>query len=374
MIVLGVILILVFSSINHGLSQSLDVTTLNGLWGRASWLAYFTFLVLFTSSTYFVSHLLAALLASRASYSPLPSPTLGPTGGKVTNAFGRFALKWKSMERRILVRLETLFSRTDDPRLIWLQGIGWAVCGGSLAGLCLVFTKVVVKLFGLPGHPVRVTCVEETKPLTPARSPFVNLDAFARHPHGGSPNRLSEQGLGMHRHRRRCPSLLRRVHRLRVRHHARASADLFRFINSLIFFDQSKQYARWVLVAVFLSIAVLISGVVLLSLKSSAKTATDPYTVSTEPNTIRLRPQAPRADSSSFASKNNSNKTTLSGTHKAEGSPEADVMWEVGSVSDSGDEATGEERERRGIGGDGRGERRGLLGEEEEDEQPSSRV
>ncbi|KAK1924848.1 hypothetical protein DB88DRAFT_534894 [Papiliotrema laurentii] len=346
-IVLGVILILVFSSINHGLSQSLDVTTLNGLWGRASWLAYFTFLVLFTSSTYFVSHLLAALLASRASYSPLPSPTLGPTGGKVTNAFGRFAIKWKSMERRILVRLETLFSRTDDPRLIWLQGIGWAVCGGSLAGLCLVFTKVVVKLFGLPGHPL----VHPSSILTLL---LVILTAVLQIV---CLNRALE-----------CTDTVVVVPLFY------AGYTVFGFINSLIFFDQSKQYARWVLVAVFLSIAVLISGVVLLSLKSSAKTATDPYTVSTEPNTIRLRPQAPRADSSSSASKNNSNKTTLSGTHKAEGSPEADVMWEVGSVSDSGDEATGEERERRGIGGDGRGERRGLLGEEEEDEQPSSRV
>jgi hypothetical protein len=50
--------------------------------------------------------------------------------------------------------MEITFSRTDDARIIWLQGIGWAVAGGSLAGLCLVFTKAVVKIFYNPGHPV----------------------------------------------------------------------------------------------------------------------------------------------------------------------------------------------------------------------------
>lgn len=50
--------------------------------------------------------------------------------------------------------MEITFARADDARLIWLEGIGWAVAGGSLAGLCLVFTKAIVKIFGNPGHPV----------------------------------------------------------------------------------------------------------------------------------------------------------------------------------------------------------------------------
>jgi len=55
----------------------------------------------------------------------------------------------------LLNRMEKMTVRTDDARLTWLQGIGWAVVGGSLAGLCLVFTKAAVKIFWLPGHPVR---------------------------------------------------------------------------------------------------------------------------------------------------------------------------------------------------------------------------
>jgi hypothetical protein len=133
---------------------------------------------------------------------------------------------------------------------------------------------------------------------------------------------------------------------------------------------------------VFASIAVLVSGVVLLSLKSSAKTAGDPYTVTTESNSIHLRPQAPRAQHSKGSAKDDDAENG----YRAPGGN--DVMWEVGSVSDSEDgkddegkriarrdgrEETEEpedeqQPERRGVGGvqNGRGERRGLLGEEEE--------
>ncbi len=54
----------------------------------------------------------------------------------------------------ILGKMEKIFQRTDDARIIWLEGMGWAVAGGSLAGLCLVFTKAIVKVVWLPGHPV----------------------------------------------------------------------------------------------------------------------------------------------------------------------------------------------------------------------------
>lgn len=75
-IILGVILIIVFSSINHGLQQSLSIERLNSLWSRPAWLAYFIMVVLFTASAYIVSLLLQSLLASRASFSPLASPSL----------------------------------------------------------------------------------------------------------------------------------------------------------------------------------------------------------------------------------------------------------------------------------------------------------
>ena len=162
--------------------------------------------------------------------------------------------------------------------------------------------------------------------------------------------------------------------------------------------------SRQALIATFLSIGVLITGVVLLSLKSSAKTAGDPYTVTTESNSIHLRPRQPRQRSGgaeAYGDVENGAEGSgarggsgLKGGKRDDGLGEdghgdgaEEVMWEVGSLSDSDDD----ERKkplgpgRRGDSHDdelrrddedgqvearkngasqpgGRGERRGLLG------------
>ncbi|WVQ78317.1 hypothetical protein IAT38_000402 [Cryptococcus sp. DSM 104549] len=365
-IILGVILIIVFSSINHGLIQSLSIERLDSLWSRGSWIAYFIFVVLFTASTYVASGLFASLIASRASFSPLPSPSLElPTSrpskpNPVIAFFGRITGVWKRAERFALVRMERLFQRTDDPRLTWLQGIGWTVAGGSLAGLCLVFTKAAVKIMSLPGHPflhasslaslllVIVTAVLQIVCLNRA---LVCADTVVVVP-------LFYAGY-----------------------------TVFGFINSLIFYDEAGKYARWVLIAVFCSIAVLISGVVLLSLKSSAKTASDPYTVSTQPsNSMRLRPRTHGKRSSAAGAEAGlaagATEMGEAGPSKYAGGEDEDgaftaeevrqenVLWEVGSVSsDEGNDEEKEGEKGKGVGGvrGGTGERRGLLGEEEED-------
>ena len=38
-------------------------------------------------------------------------------------------------------KLELWTASQDDKRLAWTLGIGWACCGGGLAGGCLVFAK-----------------------------------------------------------------------------------------------------------------------------------------------------------------------------------------------------------------------------------------
>jgi hypothetical protein len=137
------------------------ISSLNMLWARIDWLVYFIFLILFTSSTYFASSILARLLASRASFSPLPSPTIDlPTTTRakpphpIIGFFKRMAAAGRRINSFVLRQVEVILQRAEDPRVTWLQGIGWAVCGGSLAGMCLVFTKAVVNLLGLHDHPV----------------------------------------------------------------------------------------------------------------------------------------------------------------------------------------------------------------------------
>ncbi|WVN85327.1 uncharacterized protein L203_100472 [Cryptococcus depauperatus CBS 7841] len=348
-IILGVILIIVFSSINHGLIQGLSIHRLNGLWSRPAWIAYLILIVAFTSVTYLTSSFLGALVSSRASFSPLPSPSLElpasrpSSPGKVVSVYRTIRSIWARFRKLALDRMEILFSRTGDERLTWLQGIGWAVAGGSLAGLCLVFTKAVVKIFWLPGHPlvhpsalisllsVIITAILQIICLNKA---LVCADTVVVVP-------LFYAGY-----------------------------TVLGFINSLIFYDEVGQYARWVLIAVFLSIAILISGVVLLSLKSSTKTAADPYTISTEPSSInmRLRPTQTKtklgqdAEAGQADSLGNDNRTGLSTSRE-------NVLWEVGSVGDDSDTEHEAEGKGKGVGGirGGSGERRGLLGEEERD-------
>lgn len=121
---------------------------------------------------------------------------------------------------------------------------------------------------------------------------------------------------------------------------------------------------------VFISIAVLISGVVLLSLKSSAKSATDPYTVSARPTSnMRMNPRSRVVSKQSDTGEGGDDE-------EERGSPVTpkrdEVMWEVGSVSDDEDAEGSKEQagKPQGLGegsGRGQGERRGLLDEDEAD-------
>lgn len=123
----------------------------------------------------------------------------------------------------------------------------------------------------------------------------------------------------------------------------------------------------------------LVSGVTILSLKSSAKHAPDPYTVTAHGgDSVRMRPRMPRGRSGTpgdgadpdedGSGKSKAAEEGRMGTRRGTGE-EGEVLWEVGSVSDDEDEEQGKEGTRKGIGGgDMRGERRGLLVDEEEAE------
>lgn len=104
---------------------------------------------------YEITRLLARLLKSRESLSPTGEfdPSLPPAtgGGRSRAASQNLVVKvlkglwarWRGVRGAALARLERMLERTNDERVRYMQGIGWAVVGGSLAGGCLVFTKAV---------------------------------------------------------------------------------------------------------------------------------------------------------------------------------------------------------------------------------------
>lgn len=86
---------------------------------------------------------LDAVLASRADITSEPFTgmsarrSLSPSTtfiGKAKNAYTSFSLWLKE-------KLEIWTAPKDDRQIAWILGIGWACCGGGLAGGCLVFAK-----------------------------------------------------------------------------------------------------------------------------------------------------------------------------------------------------------------------------------------
>ena len=112
------------------------------------------FLLIFTSR-------LDAVLAARTDLVAVPfsAPIIQGSGSPVFNVplkvgarrtswFGRIlslilAIKyaWDAMITFVTDRLEIWASPKDDKQVAWTLGIGWACCGGGLAGGCLVFAK-----------------------------------------------------------------------------------------------------------------------------------------------------------------------------------------------------------------------------------------
>ncbi|TXT12631.1 uncharacterized protein COLE_03041 [Cutaneotrichosporon oleaginosum] len=357
-IVLGVILIVIFSSINHGLKQELSVDELSELWRRGSWLSYFFVLIFATWVVYLVGDLLHKVAKQRASFSPLPSPTMG-RGSRpppALNTFQRSLAQWRAWENTILGHLERLLQRTPDTRVQWLEGIFFASCGGSLAGLCLVFTKAIVKIMWGEGHPlVHFSAIMTLLLLIgTAVLQIVCLNSALR-----------------------CADTVVVVPLFY------AGYTVFGFINALIFYDQAGSYARWILVMVFLSIGVLIGGVILLSTKPEEPETAE---AGNDDPAIRMRPGTARSPlARNGAAMGSGGVISLDDTPKPSEDRPQEVVWDIGEDSDEDEDAHGrlvknaeerkdepesDEEEGRGVGGtkESRGERGGLLLQEDEDD------
>lgn len=142
-VIIGVIGIVAFGSINSGLTTETDAHHLTYLWTRGNWLGFFFFMAFSLISLSIFTSQLDAVLAARADLSAVPfsSMTSRPTAPASKSLFGKVGATWHGMMLTIRGYLEAWTAAHDDKRIAWTLGIGWACCGGGLAGGCLVFAK-----------------------------------------------------------------------------------------------------------------------------------------------------------------------------------------------------------------------------------------
>jgi hypothetical protein len=160
-VILGVIGIVAFGSINSGLTNETDVEHITYLWRRGGWLGYFFFMSFTLFCLLIFTSRLDAVLAARSELAAVPfsGPITQSSGLPLSNTplrvgagrkscfariFGLFMVFkyfWDAMITFVTDRLEFWAAPKDDKQVAWTLGIGWACCGGGLAGGCLVFAK-----------------------------------------------------------------------------------------------------------------------------------------------------------------------------------------------------------------------------------------
>ena len=142
-VVLGVVGIVLFGSINGGLQTEMDIIRLQTLWGRTNWIIYFLLMSLALCALYIFVSQLDLILTARSDLASEPfagarrSESSSNTQKWPQNIQARYeqGLLW------VRGRLEAWTTDKNDKNLAWTLGIGWACCGGALAGGCLVFAK-----------------------------------------------------------------------------------------------------------------------------------------------------------------------------------------------------------------------------------------
>ncbi|KAG7098606.1 hypothetical protein E1B28_000529 [Marasmius oreades] len=324
-VILGVIGIVAFGSINSGLASETDVGRLTYLWNRGGWLLYFFLmsfalflLLLFTTK-------LDAILAARSDISAVPfagypsstrnndanSPQLNGGGASIVKkTWLKVKQFWANASIKTSQLLETWTAPKGDKAIAWTLGIGWACCGGGLAGGTLVFAKATVKLLSGSlshenpgnqfGHPAPIFTI-----ILLVCTAVLQIVCLNR-------------GLKVYDSTLVVPVFY-------------GVYTATGFLNSLIFNDDVDAYKSWALFLIFTSIMILISGVVLLTHKKPEPGSIKPVTLGVPARGNNKMKGAKMAQSNSDG-----------GSAGEDG--EREVLWTVGDGEDNGggDEGDGD--------------------------------
>jgi len=316
-------------------------------------------------STYIFTNELDAVLASRADLSAEPFSSISSRRELPDNAKSITKIKFRIESGLLWVKqkLEAWTAAQDDTQIAWTLGIGWACCGGGLAGMCLVFAKAAVKL--ITGSLSHENSGNQFGHLSSIFT-FIFLAVTA-----------VSQIICLNRGLRVYDSTLV----VPVFYGVYTATG---FVDSLVFNNSVDAYQTWTLFLIFVSIVVLISGVVLLTLKKPEKRGGAPATPGMPGSARSIRPNRRRSDSKQDVERGD-------GREPEAGERELDddqTLWEIGVMSDDEDGEGGgrsggrtsrqqvspniprkpqppQQRQQQQHPGE---EGRGLIGSEEEEE------
>jgi len=329
-VIIGVIGIVAFGSINSGLAQETDATHLTYLWTRGNWLGYFFVMAFALLFVFNFTSQLEAVLAGRSDLSAVPFSsmdlrTLKPPSSGIS---GRIFPVYSSIMLRVRIFLETWTASHDDKRIAWTLGIGWACCGGGLAGGCLVFAKAAVKLIsGSLSHENTGNQFGHASSIFT----FILLAVTA-----------VSQIVCLNRGLKAYDSTLV----VPVFYGVYTAVG---FLDSLIFNDEVDAYQSWTLFLIFCSILILVSGVVLLTNKKPEPKIRAGGAGLNADGQISLPPRA-RRRSRNKGARITDEEEGLRDVDDIDG--EDPILWEVGEASDDEDAPIASTSPRRGVAAD----------------------
>ncbi|CAL1707415.1 unnamed protein product [Somion occarium] len=338
-VIIGVIGIVAFGSINSGFSSETNASHLSYLWKRGNWLGYFFFMTFALIALYIFTSQLDAVLTARSDLSASPSGGIGARRPG-TRWVGKILGLWNYFMSRIREYLEIWTAPHDDKWVAWTLGICWACCGGGLAGGCLVFAKAAVKLIsGSLSHENTGNQFGQASSIFTFI--FLAITAVAQ-------IICLNRGLKVYDSTLVVP----------VFYGVYTAAG---FLNSLIFNDEVDAYQSWTLFLIFVSILILVSGVVLLTHKKpdpAGAHGTPPGSASGTTFVAMARARRRTKRKSAKDLKDSDEGESLRDLEEGEDADE--VVWQLGEASD--DEEEGFVPRSQGLGEThGEGERERMI-------------
>ncbi|RDX48114.1 hypothetical protein OH76DRAFT_1353166 [Lentinus brumalis] len=307
-VIIGVIGIVAFGSINSGLATETDAMHLTELWNRGNWLAYFFFMAFALMLLFTFASQLDRVLAARSDLTSEPFAGMrARAGGLVSPATfgGKLLAFWDNSMMWTREKLELWTAPHDEKRIAWTLGIGWACCGGGLAGACLVFAKAAVQLIsGAMSH--ENTGNQFGHASVVFTFIFLAVTAICQ-------IICLNKGLAVYDSTLVVPVFY-------------GVYTGLGFLDSLIFNDEVDSYQSWTLFLIFCSMTVLVSGVVLLTYKKPEDKVAAPS------SGVPLSTRGHRSTTkSNFAGSGRDEEEAL---HEVEAEHEDAAMWQLGEVSD----------------------------------------